>query len=131
MRQAIENLENVRKLKGSTKWKFEGENKLGNKVWTLEDDDSGCRAVKGEAKVGFNPETIFYQLSDLSDASLTQDSILSTVKLVEKLGQNTYLCYGLTNKVGPISPRDLLMVVHANFLDDGTIVSTMYSIEDQ
>lgn len=86
MRQAIDSLDKVYKLRESTKWKFEGENKIGNAVWTLEDEDSGCRAVKGEARVNFPPDQIFYQVADISDDTQTFDSMFNKVSLVEKLG---------------------------------------------
>lgn len=81
------------KLKDSQKWKQKGE-KEGNKVWTMEEEESGGRAVKGECKIPFKPATVFYKLTDISEESQNPDSIMNTIRLLEKVGQNTYIMYG-------------------------------------
>jgi hypothetical protein len=69
-------------------------------------------------------------ITDTSEEKKINDPMFNKSEIVEKYGQNTFLVWQLMNRMGPISPRDFLYVIHGNILEDGTHVLTCYSIED-
>ena len=44
------------------------------------------------------------------------DPLFNKCDLIEKYGQNTLLMWQLTNRIGPIAPRDFVVVVHGNIV---------------
>jgi hypothetical protein len=99
----------------SPNWKFHSENKLGNKVWTMTSDE-GVNAVKGECIIPYSATDLFYMITDMGDDRKIFDPLFNRCELIEKYGQNTFLMWQLTNRIGPIYPREFLGVVHGNIV---------------
>lgn len=116
VRNSISKLDDIQKLTSSPDWKFHSENKLGNKVWIMDDPTTGVKAVKGECWIPYPADQLFYMITDITDDRKIFDPLFNKCELIEKYGQNTFLMWQLTNRIGPIAPRDFVIVVHGNIV---------------
>lgn len=92
MRRALAESKNIFDIQDSPKWKYITEKK-GNKVFTMDDETTGLKKIKGQATIPWEPIELFFMITNLEEEVKGNDPLFAETRILEKIGPQTLKIY--------------------------------------